>query len=302
MKRKLPVVAAASILSVLAAGAVSAQTTAPQGSPAPSGVSALQRSAEAEQQVKAAHEHLYQAIQNGDKESERRLRSEDLVWVGTDGVIGDHGSKDQFRNSRVEGLWMFDKMAVITGSAEAQDGRAIKFIQEWLNQDGQWRLFSHQGTVVTLPQPGEQPAAPAAVGTAGRTAMRSSPPTLNSDAERAVWKTQTTLQRAFLRGDTALYSRLTADTFIRIGADGQQDSKFQFLHTVSQNANRSGGQFETSDVKIAVTGDTARLVMNMWGTLPGGQPMPPARMTRVFVKRGAQWVQTASVLTPIAQR
>lgn len=307
MKQEIPVVATACVLFVLTAGVVSAQTTA-QVPSSPSSTPGAQRSAETEQQVKAAHEQLIEALENGNKEAEGRLMADELTWIGADGAVR---TKDQVlkgpmtppRDLRMEGLWTFGNTAVVTGSAEVADGRPVKFIQEWVNRDGQWRLLSHQGTAVApASQPGQPPAAPTAVGTAGRTAMRSSAPTLNSDAERAVWKTQTALQRAFLKGDTALYSRLTADTLIRIGPDGQQDSKMQFLHTVSENAGRSAGQLETSDVQIAVTGDTARLLMTTWGTLPGGQPMPPARMTRVFVKRGGQWVQTASILTPIAQQ
>ncbi len=306
MNKKVPVVATACVFSVFAAGAVSAQTTAP-GSSSPSSVPGSQRSAEAERQVQAAHEQLLEAIQNNDKETERRLTADDLIWVSSDGAVS---SKDQLlegamqspRDIRMEGIWMYGDTAVLTGSAEAPDGRPVKFIQQWENRDGQWRLFSRQGTVVAPAAQADQSPAPAAVGTAGRIAMRSSAPTLNSESERAVWKAETALQRAFLEGDTALCSRLTADTLIRIGPDGQQDSKLQYLHMVSENAHRSEGQLETNDVQIAVTGDTARLVMNVWGTRPGGQPMPPAKMTRIFVKRGGQWVQTATVLTPIAQR
>jgi ketosteroid isomerase-like protein len=305
MKQHVSVAAGAWILSMLAAGAVSAHTTAPQqGSSSSSSVSSSQGSVEAEQQIKTAHEQLVQAVENNDKDAARRLMADDLTWVGID---GDVASKDQLiggpmnplRNTRMEALWTFGNAAVVYGSAEAPDGRSAKFIQEWLNRDDQWRLYSHQGTVVAVAQPGQPPAA---VGTSGRTVMRGSAPTLNSDSERAVWKTQTALQRAFLAGDSATYSRLTADTLVRIGPDGQQDSKMQFVHTVSENANRPGGQLETSDVQIAVTGDTARLVMNTWGTLPGGQPMPPARVTRMFVKQGGQWVQAASILTPIARQ
>jgi ketosteroid isomerase-like protein len=305
MKQKVPVVATAYILSVLVAGALFAQTTA-QGSSSPSSVAGAQGRSEAEQQVEAAHEQLLQAAESNDKETIRRLIADDLTWVSVDGVVASksqllEGPMKPPRNAKMEGLWTFGNTAVVTGSVEVADGRQAKYIQEWVNRDGQWQLFSHQGTVVALPQPGQPPPTPAAVGTSGRMAMRSAAPTLNSEPERAVWKTQTALQRAFLKGDAALYSRLTADTLIRIGPDGQQDSKMQFLHTVSENVGRSGGRLETNDVQISVTGDTARLVMNIWGTLPGGQSLAPARMTRVFVKRGGEWVQTASIMTPIAQ-
>jgi ketosteroid isomerase-like protein len=130
--------------------------------------------------------------------------------------------------------------------------------------------------------------------------MRASPPALGSEEERALWKTQTDLQRAFLSGDTTAYSALTADDYVRITANGEQQGKSQFLQAVKRNGNQSAGQLETGDVQIAVSGDTARMVMTTWGTLPGGQTAPPSRVTRVFVKRNGHWQQVAAIFTPVA--
>ena len=129
--------------------------------------------------------------------------------------------------------------------------------------------------------------------------MRASAPSLSTEAERAVWDVQNELHRAFLDGDAAKYSKLTSEEFVRIAANGEQQGKSQFVQDVKQNAGKTAGQLETGDVQVAVTGDTARLVMTMWGTMPGGAAIPPARVTRVFLKRNGQWQQAAAIFTPL---
>jgi hypothetical protein len=139
-------------------------------------------------------------------------------------------------------------------------------------------------------------------GTAGRTPTRSSAPALRSDDEQAIWKAQTELHRSYLDGDTPTYSKLTADGYFRIEENGEEREKSAFLQEVKGNASQPKGQIETGDVQIAVTNDTARLVMTTWGTEPGGRTNPPTRVTRVFVKRNGQWQQAAAVFTPIVQQ
>jgi ketosteroid isomerase-like protein len=132
--------------------------------------------------------------------------------------------------------------------------------------------------------------------------MRAAPPLLGSNDERAVWKAQTDLQRAFLRGDTAAYGRLTSDEFFRVAPNAEPQGKSDFLRVVKENAGQHAGKLETGDVQITVAGDTARVVMNIWGTLPNGNPVPPTRVTRVFARRSGQWQQAAAIFTPLAQQ
>jgi ketosteroid isomerase-like protein len=307
MNCKLPGVPAACIVFVLAAGAVSAQTTASQGSSSQSAQASQATSATAEQQVRAAHQQLVEASRSADKDAARRLMADDMTWVTAAGHATTKeemlaGTPTPPKEVSIDRVRMLGDTAIVTGSAQLADGRQVRFLQEWVNRDGDWHLFAHQGTaVIAKPEPGRPAATPPAAGTSGRT-MSSSPPTLSSNDERAIWKVQSDLQQAFLRGDTAAYGSLTADDYVRITANGEQQGKSQFLETVKKNASQSKGQLETGDVQIAVTGDTARVVMTTWGTLPGGEAAPPSRVTRVFVKRNGQWQQAAAIFTPVAQQ
>ncbi len=261
-----------------------------------------------EQQVKAAQQQLLQAVQQGDKQAEGRLIADNVTWVAADGKVNN---KEQIlsatgpapREVTVEDVRPFDKTAIVTGTAHFEDGRDARFLQEWINQDGQWKLLAHEGSLIGTPA--------SATGTSGSgssaetsgkpsaaaTTRRSEPPTLNSDAERAVWKTQQDLVQAFLKGDSTTYGKLTTEDYIRVGVNGKRLSRNDTLRMVKDNAGKSGGNIEAGDAQITVNGDTARLVMSNWGTLPGGEQLAPERVTRIFVKRNGEWQQAAIAFT-----
>ncbi|RPJ63241.1 MAG: nuclear transport factor 2 family protein [Acidobacteria bacterium] len=298
-------VVAACILFVPAAGAVSAQTTAGQGSFSQAPQSSQPAQGTAELQLRAAHQELIEASRSNDKEAARRLMADELTWVNNEGKVTRReemlaGTPTPPQEVNIERILLHGDTAIVLGSARLASGRQVRFLQEWLDRDGQWRLFAHQGTALPSSQGQSQaPPNPSATGTSGTSGMHASPPSLSTEDERAVWTAQNELQRAFLSGDTATYSKLTSDDFVRVAEDSNQQGKSQFIQNVKQNAGKSGGQLENGDVEIAVTGDTARLVMTRWGTLPGGEPLPPARVTRVFLKQNGQWQQAAAIFTPL---
>ncbi len=305
MKQQLAVIRRAWILCMLAAGVVSAQTTPPQQTTPP-----LQSgSGSAEQEIRAAQQQFLEAARNHDMDAARRFMAEDLTWVNSTGTVATRDvllgtTPTPPKQVTIERVLAFGDTAIVTSTAQLQSGTEVRAIQEWVKRDGQWQLLAHQGTAIA-PTGGQAQAgaAPAVAGTSGAGgAMHASAPTLNSDDEREVWKTQMDLHKAFLAGDTATYSKLTSDDYLRVAGDGKQQGKSEFIETVKRNAEQSPGRLETGDVQVRVNGDTARVLMTTWGTLPGGQPEPPQRVTRVFVKRSGQWQQVAAIFTPIAQQ
>lgn len=258
------------------------------------------------QQVKAAHEKLLEAARKDDKAAARRMMADDLTWVHATGRLA---SKEELLGTKptpppqvkVEEVRTFGDAAIVIGSSRFEDGREARFLQQWLNRDGQWQLAAHQGTPVGSPA-GQASATAKAAGTAGRAMTKGSAPTLASDDERAVWKANEQLRNAFLAGDAASYGKLTSEDFVRIGSGGERHDRVAFLQNVKQNVGRSPGEIETGDVKVDVSGDTAKVVMTTWGTLPGGDEIVPARVTRVLVKRNGQWQQAAAIFTPVTQQ
>ncbi len=288
----------ASALFVLAAGTAFGQSSSSQASAAGD-----------EQGVKAAQQQLLQAAQQGNKDDVGRLLADDMTWVMGNGKVS---GKAEFldtlssppRDVDVEQIRPFGKIALVTGVAHFEEGQDARFLQEWVNQDGQWKLMAHEGTLIGAPSSAAPTGTSGTAGKAAASAMtgRSVAPTLNSGDERAIWKVSEELRRAFLKGDAVEYGKLTTDDYIRVGADGKLYGKNDFLETVKQNAGKSGGRLESSDVQITVNGDTARVIQTVWGTLPGGEQTPPTRMTRIYEKRNGQWQQAGVAFVSIREQ
>jgi ketosteroid isomerase-like protein len=301
MKRQVSGVLAACLLFGLVAVVVSAQTTqSPYASP-----QAAQ--GDAEQQLKLAQQQLLAAARAKDREALSRLVADEATWVTTAGKLESRdeilgGIPNPPQEVTTDQVHTFGDVAVVTGMARFDNGSRTRFVQEWANRGGQWRVVAHQGTPVgAAPAGGEAASAPMPAGTSG-SAMSASEPTLSTESERAVWQADRDLLRAFMAGDSAAYAKLTADEYVRVSATGDVVGKSEWLETVKQNAGRSPGKIENGGVQITVNGDSARVVATSWGTVPGGQQMAPARVTRIFVKRDGQWQQAAIIFTQIARQ
>jgi ketosteroid isomerase-like protein len=294
-------------VSVLAIAVVSAHTTSSQ-----------QATGGVEQQVKSAQQKLLQAAQSHDKDAASTVVADNVTWVERNGNIAD---KQQFlaqvlasgpapRDVTIDEVRpVGSDVAVVAGVAHMDSGQQFRFLQEWVNQDGDWKLMAHEGTPIGAP---ETPAATSGTtGVAGKAAGKASAmvreaksiaPALSSSDQRDVWRVNEDLARAFEKGDSSTYGRLTSDDYIRINADGSKLSKTQTLEMISGYAGKPGGRVETSDVEITVTGDTARGTWKTWGTQPGGEPIPPTRATRIYEKKNGQWQQVAFALLPIREQ
>ena len=286
------------LLVVLVAGVVSVHASAAQRSDS---LGTQVQSGSVEQQVRAANQELLAASRQDDRETARRLMAAELTWINAEGKIAGKdellsGKPSPPSNVEVGEVRAFGNSAVLTGVAKFDDGRQVRFLQEWLNRGGQWQLLAHQATPIVAT------TATAPAGTSGRSAMKGSAPELRSDEDRGVWEAQGDLHQAFLAGDAVAYAKLTSDRFVRIGPNGEQQNKSGFLDNVKQNAGRSTGKIETGEPQITISGDTARVVMTTWGTMPGGEEIRPARVTRVFVKEDGKWQQAAAIFTPVRQQ
>jgi ketosteroid isomerase-like protein len=289
-----------SIVFVLVAAAASAQT----------GSSQPKAPGDTEQQVKAAQQQMLEAAQQGNKDAVGNFVTDDLTWISAGN--GQVTGKDQMLSMLpapvhtvdVQRVVVSGNSAVLTGVAHMNDGTDVRFLQQWVDRDGQWKLRAHEGVKVAAATPAAGSPAMATTGTTGTTAMGGKPgfhsvaPTLSSDDERAVWQAQENLGNAFVAGDAKAYSKLTADAYVRITPEAVV-GKTEFLKSVQENAKKSGGVLENSDVQILVDGNTARVVLKNSGTLPGGEQVPPTRVMRIFEKKNGQWQQVAAIFTPI---
>ncbi len=260
-----------------------------------------------EQQLRSAHQQMFEAAVKSDKDAVSRYVADDLTWVNANGQIT---GKEQVLASlpppvdsvEVQQVQLLGNVAIVTGVSHFKDGREGRFLQQWVSSDGQWKVRAHQGTVVA--PAGEPSQATGTSGTMTRSdarVRRTVAPALRTPDERAIWKVQNDLLRTYLKGDTAAYSKLTADNYVRVSPEGSQN-KDEWLQVVAKNRDKSAGDLAMYDVQISVNGDTACLIQELSGKDPGGEMVPPTRFTRIFVKKNGQWQQAAVALTPIKEQ
>ncbi len=264
-----------------------------------------------EQQVRAAQQQMVQAAIQGDKDGVNKFVADDVTWVGVNGqVIG----KEQMlamlpapvHTVDVQQVLPIGKTAIVTGVAHMKDGMENRFLQEWVKQDGDWKLMAHESTRISAagtPTSGTMGTTPP-TGTSGTAEPRTVAPTFGSDDQRAVWRAQTEIVDAYSKGDTNAYSRLTADAFTRVQANGQVYNRRQWLDLVGKNAKQPLKPGAMSDVQIQVdnTNNVARVTLQVVPFTPDGTPGSPERQTRIFAMRNGRWQQVAAISTPLAQQ
>ena len=267
-----------------------------------------------DQQVRAAQQQMLQAAIQGDQDGVAKYVADDATWVASNGQMMD---KNQMigmlpapvNSVDVQQVLPIGKTAILTGVAHLKDGTESRFLQAWVNRDGEWKLMAHEGTRIAANGSAAtgmmgMPASTGTSGTAGAAAPdpRTVEPTLNSDEERAVWRAQTDIVDAYGKGDTKTYSKLTAGNFTRIETNGQVYNRRQWLELVRKNARQPLKPGAVSDVQITVDNinNTARVTLQLVAYTADGTQEPPERQTRIFSLKNGQWQQVAAIATPLS--
>lgn len=290
---------------IVRAGSVAASALALIGSLASAQEAKSNAAGDSSEQLRSASQQMLQAAQAGDKETFSGFLADDLSWVGMNGQVMDkeqtlaNALPPPVRSIEVQQVLPSGQAATMVAIAHMKDGTDRRMLQEWVNRDGKWKVVAHQSTAIG--------AAPApTTGTAGRSAAASASaprtvaPTLRSSTERAIWQAQADIVEAYGKGDTARYSKLTADSFTRIDTDGQVYDRSQWLDRVEKNREHPMKAGAISDVQIKLD-DSSKVA---WVTLQlvpfnaDGSPGVPERQTRIFALNNGQWQQAASVGTP----
>lgn len=266
-------------------------------------------STNADQQVREVQEKLVQATLKGDKDTMARYLADDLVWTGSDGRVLDKQSRMNstvpLKSVQVDKVIASGASAVVAGTAHFQSGPDARFIQQWVNQGGEWKVRLHHGTYVkpeatATTSAAADPSRP--MGTSGAAASpRNVAPTLSSEDEKEVWKVQVALLDTYGKGDAEAYSRLTADDFVRVSTEGRLLTKSEWIDTLRPNAAKPTKPGAMSDVQIKVDNDTAVATLLLNSYKPDGNPNLPERQTRIFTKRNGAWQQLAAIATPISK-
>jgi hypothetical protein len=252
----------------------------------------------AEQEVMKAEQARVDARHKADGAAHAKIVSDDFLQVGSDGQVRD--KKFAVSIAAAPGLTIsevktqvFGDVAVVTGiqrgTAPAANNR---FTHLWLKQNAQWVNVFVQNTPITKPAP---------AGTTGAASTVKIPPTIwpqsKTQDEQDVLKAQQRLNEAFAKKDAAAYAVLTADNFVRIGADGSAAPRAEFLKAVAASPDVQRQVSNNSDIRVRVYGPVA-VVSYLDKNI--ASPTTGSRMSRIFTKQGGAWKQLVGQTTPIA--
>ena len=112
--------------------------------------------------------------------------------------------------------------------------------------------------------------------------------------EDHIKKLETERAAAVVKGDMAVLDKHTSDDYTLINANGQVSTKAQMLEGFKSGANKLT-QDDVSDMKVRVYGDTAVVTgkVTVKGMMGGKDATGSALYTRVYVKKGGEWVSVA---------
>jgi hypothetical protein len=256
-----------------------------------------------EQEIAKAEHARVDARRKADSAAHARFVSADYLHVTAGGQLRDRtyaislpaSPKMDVRDLNTQ---VFGDVAVVTGiqsgtgaGGTVQDAR---FTHIWQKQKGAWVNVFVQNTPILTAKP---PANPAPASTASSPAPTKWPEGKTQD-EGDVLKTQRSLNELYARKDAAAYERLTANTFVRINANGTMTARGDFLKAVAGTPELKRVESNNSDFQFRSYGPVAMLT---YIDKAMGAPAAGFRMTRVFVKQDGAWKQLVTQFTPLAQ-
>jgi hypothetical protein len=251
-----------------------------------------------EQEVLKAEQVRVDARHKADAAAHAKIVSDDFLQVSSDGRVLDKKSavslaaapKMSISGVKTE---ISGDVAVVTGMQSAAPAGDSRFTHIWHKQNGQWMNVFVQNTPITKP---------ATASNAAAASTAKIPPTNwpqgKTQDEQALLKAQQQLNEAFARQDAGAYAQLTADNFVRIGADGSATPRAEFLKAISASPDVQRQVSNNSDIRIRVYGPIA-VVSYLDKNIASASG---SRMSRVYTKQGGAWKQLVGQTTPIAKQ
>ena len=122
----------------------------------------------------------------------------------------------------------------------------------------------------------------------------------SNDVTQTLTKMEQEDSKAFVKGDTTIVDRDTADSFVFTAPDGTTSGKADAINMV-KNGDLKFESSVLSDFKVMQYGDTAVVTYQSVdkGTYKGQDISGTVRWTDVWVKRGGKWQVVAGQGTPV---
>lgn len=241
-----------------------------------------------------------QAVVRKDKAALEKLLTSDLYFALPDAstqtkaeyiasVTGGTGSHDAFALTGDVTIHMYGSTAVLSGRVEGKESESntTRFLQLYVENNGEWQLASSAATAVSGPGPNAQ-----------RKAGNTGDPAAAAVREAAMAWTQAVVSR-----DRATLQPLLTDDLIFGHSGGRPpQTKEEFL---ASDENNDYEALPLRDIRIRVYGKTAALSSYL-DTKHKGGPTNPVRTLQIFTESNGRWqlavFQSARISPPERER
>ncbi len=125
----------------------------------------------------------------------------------------------------------------------------------------------------------------------------------SGSVEQAIMQIEQETVAALLKGDSSVFERVLADTYILTGPDGVVSDKAGLIAMI-KSGDLKYESLQNADMKVQVYGDTAVVTFRSMekGSMKGQDFSGPHRWTEVFVKQGGRWQMVSTHGVRIAQQ
>jgi ketosteroid isomerase-like protein len=255
--------------------------------------------------VLAADNALGDAVRAGDKLAARKLLALQFSFVNADGKI--YARKDFLNDlkgvaaappSDVE-VRSYGLLAIVTGQRKSASNADMFFLDVWARQKGAWRALVSQAVTLAA---AAAPAAPAPAADAApyecKNPCQTIPYRVRSVPEQEVIATFQAIEKAVVARDAVEWAAHIADEFVVYRSARPPAGKTDRITAIERQkeANSAVTVGEVQNMRLAVYGDAGAMVADQ---VAPDNARPPYRATRLWVKRGGQWLLAVSVQTDI---
>lgn len=258
--------------------------------------------------VLAADTALANAIRVGDKSVARRLLALQFSFVDAAGKL--YARKDFLDDLKAVAaspaadvkVRSYGLVTSITGHRSSPQNGEVFFLDIWVRQKGAWReLVSHDVTTAAADASatGSTPAPAAEAQTAAcKNPCQSIPYRVRSAPEQDVIAAFQAIENAVVANDAGEWSKHVADEFVVYRTGHAPITKADRIAAIERQKeiNAAVAVGEVQSMRLAVYGDAGAMIADQ--AVPD-HSRPPYRATRLWVKRGGQWLLAISAQTDV---
>jgi uncharacterized protein DUF4440 len=248
----------------------------------------------AEQAMLQADRALVKAVANSDRQALEKILDEDFTWTDSDGKT--EGKSQVLKNlpkpgiDGAAGAPAKDYVYGEIGNVQENLGR-VHTLRVWVKRPAGWRAIVYQEVTSLETAPSFAPGA----GENCENPCKSVPYHPNNGAEKQVVSAYERLETAAMAHNSAVFSTLVADEFVAASSNSNKlYDKRGRMNDFDHSKMAGVAPTPLSSARLFDFGDT--ILMTSLHRPDRGKPL---HVTRIWVKRNGNWVETLSYQTSI---